>query len=174
MKIGKFIPIDLLKPFVKAFMVIESEDGRENKILPDTSITIAFRYKGLISYEEGGIKNTLPVSVVSGLRKSSRLIAYSQQAAVFLIVFKEGAAFSFFCQPISDFFGLYVSLDTFISTSKIKEIEERLAEAKSNTQRVFIVEQFLISRLKEAKPDLLVLHAIQKIQFARGDIRIKN
>ncbi len=66
MKIDTYIPIDILKPFVKAFMLIESEDGMDSRILPDTSITIAFRYKGIVSYEEQGIKNSLPLSVVSG------------------------------------------------------------------------------------------------------------
>ncbi len=174
MKIETHIPIDTLKPFVKAFMLIECEDGMDNKILPATSITIAFRYKGMVSYEEDGIKNSLPLSVVSGLRKSPRLICYSQRAATFLIVFKEGAASSFFNEPLSDFFGLYISLDTFITTGKLKEIEERLAEAKNNTQRVFFVEQFFLSKLKEPKPDLLVLEAIKKIQLASGDIRIKK
>lgn len=174
MKIDTYIPIDILKPFVKAFMLIESEDGMDSRILPDTPITIAFRYKGIVSYEEQGIKNSLPLSVVSGLRKSLRFICYSPQAATFLIVFKEGTASGFFNEPLYEFFGLHVSLDTFIHTGKLKEIKERLAEAKNNTQRVFIVEQFLVSKLKEPKPDLLVLDAIQKIQFTRGDIRIKK
>ncbi len=174
MKIERHIPIDTLKPFIKDFMFIESENGMENKILPDTSMTIAFRYKGMVTYEEQGVKNGLPVSAVSGLRKSSRLLCYSQHTATLLIVFKQGGASAFFNEPLYELFGLTVSLDSFISTSKLKEVEEQLAEAKNNLQRVFVIEQFLLSKLKEPKFDFLILNAIQKIQLANGNIRIKK
>jgi hypothetical protein len=45
-KIEKYLPADILKPFVKTFMIVESEYGTENKILPDTSIVMAFRFNG--------------------------------------------------------------------------------------------------------------------------------
>jgi len=79
MKIEKFLPADILKPFIKTFMIIESENAMENGILPDTSIVMAFRFRGETDFAERGIKNELPVSMITGLRKSERLINYSKE-----------------------------------------------------------------------------------------------
>lgn len=46
MKIEKFSPADILKPFVKTFLINESENAMENRILPDISIVMAFRFRG--------------------------------------------------------------------------------------------------------------------------------
>lgn len=35
MKIERYRPGDTLAPFIKAYMIIESETGMENRILPD-------------------------------------------------------------------------------------------------------------------------------------------
>ena len=45
-KVERHTPNDILKPFIKTFMTIESRNGMVNRILPDTSITMAFRYRG--------------------------------------------------------------------------------------------------------------------------------
>jgi methylphosphotriester-DNA--protein-cysteine methyltransferase len=39
---------------------------------------------------------------------------------------------------------------------------------------VAVVEQFLLSKLKTPKTDLLVLDAVQQIQLAKGDIKISQ
>lgn len=174
MKIERFFPADILKSFIKTFLIIESENGMENRILPDTSIVLAFRYRGRIAYREAGIENGLPVAVITGLRKSARLLNYSKQTATLLVIFREGGAAAFFKEPLHELFGISVSLDHLIHRRKINEIEERLAEAKNNRQRISFIERFLVSELKEPRRDLLILSAIQKIKAAHGDVRIKD
>lgn len=174
MKIEKFLPVGILKPFIKTFMIIESENGMQNRILPDTSIVMAFRYKGSISYTEHSVKNGLPVSVITGLRKSARLVNYSKEAATLLVLFNEGGAAALFNEPLHELFEKTESLDSFIRRRKLSEIEERLAEAKNNLQRISTIEGFLVSELKKNKSDLLILGAMQKIKSAAGDVRIKD
>jgi AraC-like DNA-binding protein len=65
-------------------------------------------------------------------------------------------------------------MDALISPGKLNEIEEQLAGAKDSLQRIAVVERFLISRLNETRPDLLIHHAIQQIQLTNGSIRIKE
>lgn len=149
MKIEKYIPADLLNPFIKTFMIIKSENGTENRILPDTSIVLAFRFNGQITYRENNIENNLPASLITGLMKSARLLNYSKETANLLVIFNEGGAAAFFNEPIHELFGTSVSLESLIQRSKLSEIEEQLAEAKTNRQRFSIVEQFLILELKK-------------------------
>ena len=155
-------------------MINESDVGMENRILPDTSTAMAFRYKGLVKDKSLSGYTNLPQHVLSGLRKVPRIINYSKNTATFIVHFKEGGAATFFKESIHEVFGLNASLDNFFSASEINEIAEKLAEVKNSQQQIALVEQFLISKLTHFKPDLLVSKAIETIQFANGNIKIKE
>jgi len=172
MKTERFLPVDRLRPFIKTFMIIESEQGMVNKLLPGTSIVMAFRYKGSVNYAEGSGKTPMPTAVITGLRNSLRLVDYAQQTATLLVIFNEGGASALFKESLHELFGLSAALEELIPRRTVSELEERLAEAKSNHQRVTIVEQFLLSRLHETSNDLLVSKAIQQIQLSKGTVRI--
>ncbi|SFD47583.1 transcriptional regulator, AraC family [Chitinophaga sp. CF118] len=170
MKIERYLPADNLKPFIKAFMIIESDNGMENNTLPDTSVVMAFRYMGNISIAG----NPLPVSMISGLRNSPRLIGYSKATAALLVIFTEGGAAAFLKQPLHELFQGSLSLDDLIPRFRLNEVEERLGEAGNTQQRIAIVERFLLSILKVQQSDLLITNAIQEIKQANGDLRIKS
>ncbi|QIP15481.1 helix-turn-helix transcriptional regulator [Spirosoma aureum] len=174
MKTEQFLPIDRLKPFIKTFLIIESENGMVNRILPGTSIVMAFKIKGSVSYAEKGIETSLSVSTITGLRKSHRLLDYSKETATLLVIFQEGGAAVLFKEPLHELFGLSVALDDLIPRSTVDELEERLAEAVSNRHRITIIEQFLLARVQEPVADKLVDTAINEIKRAHGVIRIKD
>lgn len=174
MKIERFVSADILKPFVKTFIIIESENETESRILPDTSIVIPFRYKGSVTFAEQGIKSSFPVSVITGLGKSPRLLNYSKGTAILLVIFNEVGAAAFFNEPLHELFGKSVSLDNLIQPHRLDEIEERLNKAENNRQRISIIERFLISELKRTQSDPLILSAIQKIKSVGGNIRVKD
>ena len=174
MNVETYLPADILKPFIKYFLIIESENGMENRILPATSIVMAFRCKGKVMLEDGGIHSSLPVSGITGLQKAPRFVSYSKKAATLLVLFEEGGAAAFFKEPLHEIFGINVPLDNLIHRPKLIEMEERLAGAENNAQRVFLVEKFLLSELKEAQSDRLILSAVQRIKAANGNVRIKD
>lgn len=174
MKMELYQPVNNLKPYIKTFLIIESEYGMENRTLPDTSVVMAFRYRGAIADEVLGVKNNLATSLITGLRRSARLITYSGQAATLLVVFKPGGAAAFFKEPLHELFGASLSLDTLVNTGKLKEVEGQLAEAKNSLQRVAVIERFLLSRLNETRPDVLVQQAISLIQLSNGNLKIKQ
>lgn len=174
MKMKKFIPSDALKPYIKNYMIIESKTGTVNKILPDTSIVMAFRLKGEVAFHQGETQTKLPASVITGLRNSSRLINYSKNASTLLVTFKEWGAAAFFNNPLHELFGLHLSLDNLIHARKLNEVEDLLAETKDNKQRISIVERFLLSNVKEIELEPAILSAVEKIKFNKGNIRIKN
>ena len=174
MKIVDFIPTEQLKSFVKIYKIIESQDELINRVLPNTSLAIAFRCKGDVNYVRENYYERLPVSTISGIRKSARLINYSKDTVTIIVQFKEAGAKAFFKEPLHELFEESVSLDNFIPQKQIVIIEELLAEAKTNNQKIAIIEQFLLSRLYNYKPDKLISAAVAIIQSKKGLIKIKE
>ncbi len=174
MKIEHYSPSGSLKPYIKTFMIIESEHGVENRLLPDTSVALAFRLSGDMTYTAEGNTYNLPSAVITGLRKSPRMVRYSAQTSNLIVLFKEGGAAAFFKEPIHELFGKSISLDELIPRNKLNQIEEQLNEANNNYKRIQKAEDFFLSLLRNQKEDKLVDHAIQKINMANGNISIKN
>jgi AraC-like DNA-binding protein len=174
MKFEAHLPAVPLTPFIKGYLIIESQEEVVNKVLPGTSLAIAFRFRGQTNYINDQLKDALPVSTISGLRRSVRLINYLKDSSTIVILFKEGGATAFFKEPLHELFEESVSLDNLITASQTVEIEERLAQAKTNGQRVAIIDTFLMSKLSYPKSDNLILNAINQIQAANGIIKIKS
>ena len=173
MTVATYLPCAILKPYIKNYLVIESNNGVVNRVLPDTSLVMAFRYKGVVNYTAEGTQ-TAAVSTISGLRRSSRLINYSQQSAALLVIFKEAGASVFFKLPLHELFEDSVPLDNFINRQKLSEIEEQLPAAQNNFERINLVERFLYSCINGAGEDQLILAAIEKMHIAKGFGKIKD
>lgn len=155
------------------YRIIESGEEVVNRILPDTSIVMAFRYKGSVNYVGNNTLKKLPLAVVSGLRKSSRLIQYGSRTGNILVIFKSGLASAFIREPLHDLFEESIDLDA-IDGYKVSTLHEQLASAQNHTSRIGLIEEFLLSRLKNHKPDRLTLNAIDQIRFSNGMLRIKE
>jgi AraC-like DNA-binding protein len=174
MKIEDFIPTESLQPFIKTFRIIESQKELANRVLPNTSLAIAFRFSGKNSYSIDTGENQLPQTTFSGLRKSVRIINYESNTSTLIVLFKECGAAAFFKEPLHELFEASIPLDCIISPSEIIIIEELLSSAQTNEQRVAIVEQFLIKRMNGHKLDQLIAKAIEEIHFAKGFLKIKE
>lgn len=174
MKIEKYAPSAVLQPFVQTFLLIESENGMQNNILPNTSLVLAFRLKGLVTDAADGLHQALPASTISGIRKSPRLLAYARETANLLVVFTATGAAAFFKEPLHALSGISVPLDNLVPPPVVSDVEAQLAEAPDHRQRIATVERFLLSRLKQQQQDWLVLHAIEQIRLANGNIKIKD
>lgn len=174
MKFNTYLPCDILKPFVKFFGVQEASEQNTYKVLPDTSLVIGFQYKGRLFRLQNGTEFSLSISGVSGLADHSRTFKNSPGIGTVLIYFKEAGATQFFRQPLHELFRESVSLDNFMLRSELLCFEEQLAEAKTDAQRITSTEQFLISRMTNTEPDILVLKALALIHRSKGNIRIKE
>lgn len=174
MKFEAHIPSSLLSPFIKRYLVVETDVEQINRILPDTSLVMALRFKGQVSQVDNDIKNEIAPSVVSGLRKSNRLMNYGRNTGNVLILFKEAGAQAFIKEPLNEFFGETVPLAAVEGYHDVSLLEEQLSEAANNKQRIDLVENFLLRKLYNSKRDSLILSAIEKIHTAKGLIRIKE
>jgi len=171
MHIENYIPVAILQPFIKSFMIIESEYAVQNQILPDTAVVMAFRLRGTVLENNQGI---LPAAALGGLRKTYRSLSYAGNTANLLIVFREDGAAAFFKEPLHELFGVSASLDNFIRRQQLDDITEQLAAAPDNQACIGIIQRFLLATWKQAKPDLLVQEAVRNIRQAGGNLRIKE
>jgi len=174
MKSQTYIPCDILKPYIKSFVIQETSNERSYKVLPDTSLVIGFQYKGKLSYLDN--KNEIPLSNsgITGLQDSYRVFKNSADIGTVLVFFKEAGAAPFFKQPLHELFRESLSLDNFMLRSELLILEEQLCEANDDIKRINVVEEFLISRISKAEPDKLVLAALSLIHKSKGNIRIKE
>ena len=77
-----------------------------------------------------------------------KLINYLKDTATFIVLFKvQSWNKAFFKEQMHELFEDTVSLDNFINQEQISFIEEQLAEAENNHQRVAMVDRFLLSNL---------------------------
>jgi AraC-like DNA-binding protein len=174
MRIEEHIPTEQLRPYIKAYRIIESSEGMVNRVVPNTSFAMAFRFRGRISYVNDSDKIILPVTTFSGLRKSVRLINYTPQTSALIVLFKETGVSAFFKQPLHELFEKSVPLDNFFAYSEISIIEERLAELNNNKKRIAVIEQFLCSKLSHNTTDKLVSEAIASIYIDNGLTQIRE
>lgn len=174
MLLEEYFPNKQLSAFIKSYKIIESSDGMTNTVLPGTSLTMAFRFKGHTSYLQNGQHIKLPFAAVAGLQKSARRIHYSKETAAIIVQFRETGVSAFFRQPAHELFNQSISLDNFFPASEVINVQERLAQARNNVERILLLETFLMSKLNEGYEDILIVTAIQKIESASGNIRIKH
>jgi AraC-like DNA-binding protein len=174
MKLETYTPAIPLKPFVKAYTIIESPCEITNRILPNTSFALAFRFRGQISYLNGNNKTALPSVVFSGLKKSVRFVNYAAHSAAIIVLFKETGVPAFFKQPLHQLFEQSISLDNFFPLSEISFVEERLAESENNASRIALIEEFLLSKIVYHTTDRLIAEAVAKIYSVKGNIRMKE
>jgi len=174
MQLTSYAPSDILKPYVRVYNIVESEDGMESSILPDTALVMAFRYKGSVTYGGGEeARRRLPVSVITGVRESVRSLQYARDTANLLVIFRETGAAAFFKVPLHELAGISLSLDMLLPEALVRETEERLAAAADHPGRIAVVESLLCALLQAPVQDALVLHAVRAITAAKGMVRIK-
>jgi AraC-like DNA-binding protein len=168
-----FLPTERLRPFIKCYTIVDCSTTVVNSLLPGTSLIMGVRYKGETRYVTETEK-LLPFAVVAGLRKSVQQMKDDSGTGNLLVFFKPGRAPAFFKEPIYDTYGEVLALNEFSNFRNLNELEDKLGSAKSNQERIQVVEQFLISRLCSHKPDPLIANAVQHIKMYKGSIKIRE
>jgi len=174
MRFDAYIPGELLRPFVKSFIIQEAALEATYKVLPGTSVVIGFQYKGKLSRIDSQKEIALSASGITGLHDCYRIFKNSPDIGTVLVYFTDTGATAFFKEPLHELFKESISLDNFMLRSTLLIIEEQLNEAKTDKERIKVVEDFLISRMQQKQPDTLVSTTLTLIYKSKGDIRIKD
>ena len=173
MKFEKHLPTEKLKPYIKYFVVSENELASEYKVFPSSGLVIGFQYKGQLATIKDNTESKLKSAGITGISDHYKIFKNSADIGTILIYFTEIGFTHFASHPANEVFNLSLSLDDIFDKSKVEEVEDKLAVARSDEQRIKFVEQFLLSQLKEIQTDKLIVEAVKLIYQSKGTIRIK-
>ena len=146
----------------------------EYKIFPSAGLVIGFQYKGQLSSMTGKTLNKLASAGISGIAGSYKIFKGSADIGTILVYFTEIGFTHFASHPANELFNLSISLNDIFEKSSVSEAEEKLAFASSDKQRIEIVEQFLLTQLKDIRADKLIVEAVKLIYQSKGTIRVKE
>lgn len=174
MRFEKIIPAQILKPYIKHLVISENPDENIYKVFPSASLVIGFQYKGELASFTHGKENTLAKAGITGLSDGYKIFKSSPGVGTILVYFTEVGITHFSNSPAHELFNQSVSLDNLFPKASIAQTEERLCNAKTDTERIKIVERFLLSQLKDRQADNMIIEAVKLIYDSRGSIKIKE
>lgn len=174
MKFDKHFPTEQLKPYIKYFVVSENELENVYKVFPSSGLVIGFQYKGQLSTIKDKAETKLTSAGITGVSDSYKIFKNSTDTGTVLVYFTEIGFTHFASHPANELCNLSLSLDDIFERNDVTEVEEKLALAITDKLRVKIVEQFLVSQLKDIQTDKLIVEAVKLIHQSHGTIRIKE
>ncbi|MCK0148142.1 helix-turn-helix domain-containing protein [Arenibacter sp. F26102] len=174
MRFYKYFPNESLRPYIKYFVVSENEMESEYKVFPPSGLVMGFQYKGQLAIVKGNTENKLSSSGITGISDRYRIFKNSAGIGTILVYFTEIGFIHFTSFPANELYNLSLSLDDIFNKNNVTEAEEKLTIATTDSQRVKIVEQFLLSQLKAIETDKLINEAIKLIYQSNGTVRIKE
>ncbi|MCF0056341.1 helix-turn-helix domain-containing protein [Dyadobacter sp. CY356] len=174
MKFEKHDPMERLKPYIKYFVVSENELENEYKVFPSSGLVIGFQYRGQLATIHSSIENKLNSAGISGITDGYKIFKNSADIGTILVYFTEIGFTHFASHPANELFNLSLSLDDIFDRKCVNEVKEKLATSSTAKQRIDLVEQFLLSHLKDIQTDKLIVEAIKLIYRTNGTIRIKE
>ena len=174
MRFDKYFPTEQLKAYIKYFVVSENTLESEYKVLPTSGLVIGFQYKGQLSTIKDNAISNLKSAGSTGIADSYKMFKNSPDTGTVLVYFTEVGFTHFTLHPANELFNLSLSMDDIFDKNRVEEVENNLAIATSDKQRIKVVEQFLLSQLKDIETDKLIIEAVKLIYQSKGTIRIKE
>ena len=174
MKFDKYFPTDKLRDYIKYYVISEMDVESEYKVLPSSGLVMGFQYKGQISSVKDNTLNKLTSAGITGISDSYKIFKNSNDIGTVLVYFTEIGFTHFSSRPANELFNVISSLDDIFQKNKVSEIEEKLATVYTDKQRINLVEQFLLSQVKDIQTDKLIIEAVKLIYQSKGTIRVKE
>jgi len=172
----RFPPCELLKDYIKEFMIIESKNPVKLQTLPSTSVSLNYVLSGLIKMKQkSSFMINLPKAFAFGIARNSLNFEFSNNTILFVVKLNPGMASALINTPVSEFFENFIPLEGFLSSEQIIFLE-RQCEKESNYKYILrTIEKFLIHEIQFLKTNELVIRdALDRIIAAEGDISIKS
>lgn len=174
MKFDKYFPAERLKPYIKYFVVSENVLENEYKVFPSSGLVISFQYKGQLATVKDNTENKLTSAGITGITDGYKIFKNSADIGTLLVYFTEIGFTHFASHPANKLFNLSLSLDDVFDKKSVVEVEEKLTTVTTDKQRIKIVEQFLLTHLKDIQTDKLIVEAVKMIYQSNGTVRIKE
>ncbi|MEQ8470382.1 MAG: helix-turn-helix domain-containing protein [Marinoscillum sp.] len=174
MRFDKYIPTERLRPYIKYFVVSESDVESSYKVYPTSGLVIGFQYCGQLSVIQDSMETSLSHAGITGITNGYKQFKNSVNTGTVLIYFTEIGFTHFTSHPAHELFNLSLSLDDIFDKNSVMAVSEKLRVATSDIQRIRVVEQFLSGQIRPVQTDRLIAEAIKLIYQSSGTIRIKE
>jgi AraC-like DNA-binding protein len=174
MKFDRHLPASKLKYYINHYAVSESEVEGEYKVFPSSGLVIGFQYKGQLATLEDNAESKLALAGITGMTDRYKIFKNSTNIGTILVYFTEVGFTHFASLPANELFNLSLSLYDIFGKNSIIKVQEKLSSPLTDRDRITIVEQFLLSQLKDIQTDKLIVEAVKLIYQSHGTIRIKE
>lgn len=164
--------IPSLRPYVKLICTMDCDEGTDNnpiRVLPDTCVELFLNYTSTPIAMIGD--ELYKRSIISSRMNRPMDIQMRKGAGCLAICFYPGMAYPFFHLPMQMLTNTNAALSN-VWNGLAEEIEDKLASARNNDTRVFIVQNYLLRQLTRGENDLQVVHCLQQAQRAAGLVSV--
>lgn len=165
-------PSEKLRPYIRRYLIVESMQARRDIHLPDTGAAAAFCLRGDCLLD-GGTK--APATAITGIGDTVRTHHHSKDHAVVIVMFTATGAGALLRQPLHELGNATADLDAVLGSSAgVDRLREALINAGSHERRILQMEDFLLRRIGDTRPDPLCTAATALIEREQGLIRIEE
>jgi AraC-like DNA-binding protein len=164
------VPSGALRPVVKRILVVESTSARSDVHLPDTGLVAAFSFRGACRLDQAV---EAPSAAITGLRDGTWAHDHSPDHAAVIVAFTAIGAAALLRMPLDEFANETMDLDAVLGRrAGVDSLHEQLIVAANDQQRIRLVEHFLLSQIRDFRPDPLVSAATALIERTRAMMRV--
>lgn len=174
MKVELFTPTNRLASIINSFTIIETESMMETTVLPHKGLVLALQLSGKVFFKNQHQTISISPVTISGQRNTFRSFIYSPNTTTILVSFTETGAYSIFGETVFELYENAESLENLLPSHKSNELLDKLYHAKSNLDRVRLIELFLTSQICRTEIDKLVLSSLEIIQCKKGIYKISK
>lgn len=170
MRFDKVSPAVELAPYIKHYVIAENALATEYKVFPSTSLVMGFQYKGTLMAGN----TALSISGITGITDTYKVFRNSPGIGTILVYFTATGLSHFTTQPAHELFDQSIGIDHLFPATMVRAVEEQLALASSDKQRIHIINQFFLSQLRDLHVDKLVIEAVKQLCQSNGLLQIKT
>jgi AraC-like DNA-binding protein len=165
-----------LAQFVKCYWTLESPEEKtpvRNTIVPDGCMKLIFHYgEAYKHYDENGIAEILPKYFLIGQLTKPYEVEPIGETGTFFVCFHPNGFLPFATTPIKEMENTTVPLETLFQDGG-QEIGESILCAHSTSERVRLIEAFLLNRLTDTETiDHIVKSTVETILTANGQLTV--
>lgn len=174
MQVRRYMPGQQFDDAVEAYTLLEMDQhtvAQPLRMLPPLSISLCLHYGGQVV---AGYRSELATvgSALTGMHTAPRTYATHGKVGIVLVTFRAGAIGQFFRLDADELLHLNVDLADLLPAGERERIEEALAGAKDDGERVAQVERFLARIRTGMQADQLARRAAAMIAQRGGDVSI--
>ena len=167
-----------LTTLIKCYWTLESPKEKtpeKQTIVPDGCIEIIFHYGDLYrQYTENGNSIIQPKCFVIGQLTRPLEIQPTGKTGIFAVRFHPNGFLPFTTIPIKEMENTAISLEKFFGKVG-QEIEQKVLNASSTSERIALIESFLLNRLTDTiTVDRIVKSTVETIMTANGQLSVNE